>query len=157
MRIDADAVPSFQGSVDGAIEHVAQRLREGWKVAVVAEGAGLVERAADVLAERELPARLVEEFPADPEPGVAYLVKAAVEHGFELAEAKLALLSESEFYGRTAGIRLAPGQEARDPPQERGRPAAAERRRLRRAPDARHRPVRRTRAARGLQRRSQRW
>ncbi|HEY2556715.1 MAG TPA: DEAD/DEAH box helicase, partial [Diaminobutyricibacter sp.] len=103
VRIDAEAVPSFQGNVDGAIEHVAARLRDGWRVAVVAEGSGLVERAADVLAEKELAARLVEEYPANPEPGVVYLLKASVEHGFELAEAKIALMSESEFYGRTAG------------------------------------------------------
>ena len=103
VRIDAEAVPSFQGNVTGAIEHVAALLREGWRVAVVAEGAGLVERAADVLAEQELPARLVEEYPADAEPGVAYLLKASVEHGFEVGEAKLALISESEFYGRTVG------------------------------------------------------
>jgi transcription-repair coupling factor (superfamily II helicase) len=103
VRIAADAVPSFQGNVSGAVEHIAARLREGWKVAIVAEGAGLVERAADVLAEAELPARLVEEYPADPEAGIAYILKATVEHGFEVGEAKLALLSESEFYGRTVG------------------------------------------------------
>jgi transcription-repair coupling factor (superfamily II helicase) len=80
------------------------RLRDGWRVAVVAEGAGLVERAADVLAERELPARLVEAYPDDAEPGVAYLLCASVEHGFELADEKVALISESEFYGRTIGF-----------------------------------------------------
>ncbi|MDQ1582403.1 MAG: hypothetical protein QOF36_457 [Microbacteriaceae bacterium] len=103
VRIAAEAVPSFQGNVGGAIEHIAARLKDGWRVAVVAEGAGLVERAADVLAEQELAARLVEEYPADAEPGVAYLLKASVEHGFEIPEAKLALVSESEFYGRTMG------------------------------------------------------
>jgi transcription-repair coupling factor (superfamily II helicase) len=103
VRLDAEAVPSFQGNVDGAIEHVAARLKDGWRVAIVAEGAGLVERAADVLAEKELPARLVDAFPEDAEPGVAYLLKASVEHGFELEADKLALVSESEFYGRTIG------------------------------------------------------
>jgi transcription-repair coupling factor (superfamily II helicase) len=103
IRIAAEAVPSFQGNVTGAVEHVAARLRDGWKVAIVAEGAGLVERAAQVLAEAELPARHVEEYPADPEPGVAYLLRATVEHGFEVGESQLALLSESEFYGRTIG------------------------------------------------------
>jgi transcription-repair coupling factor (superfamily II helicase) len=103
VRIAAEAVPSFQGNVSGAIDHIAARLKDGWRVAVVAEGAGLVERAADVLAEQELAARLVEEYPADAEPGVAYLLKASVEHGFEIPEAKLALVSESEFYGRTIG------------------------------------------------------
>jgi transcription-repair coupling factor (superfamily II helicase) len=104
IRVEGEAVPSFHGNVDGAIDHVAMRLRDGWRVAVVAEGAGLVERAADVLAERELPARLVEAYPDDAEPGVAYLLCASVEHGFELADEKVALISESEFYGRTIGF-----------------------------------------------------
>ncbi|NYD71920.1 transcription-repair coupling factor (superfamily II helicase) [Herbiconiux flava] len=103
LRLKADGVPSFQGNADGAIAHVASRLADGWTVAVAAKGQGLVERAADVLAEHEVPARLVEEFPADAEPGVAYLVRAAVEHGFELPELKLSLIGETEFYGRTAG------------------------------------------------------
>lgn len=103
VRIAADAVPSFQGNVSGAVGHVADRLRDGWRVAVVAEGNGLVERAAQVLGEAELPARPVDEFPVDPEPGVAYLLKANVEHGFEVPEIKLAVVGESEFYGRTIG------------------------------------------------------
>ncbi|MDO9396367.1 MAG: transcription-repair coupling factor [Herbiconiux sp.] len=103
IRIAADAVPSFSGNAEGAIEHVAKRLAEGWIVAVAAKGQGLVERAADVLAEREVPARPVDDFPVDPDTGVAYLVKAAVEHGFELPELKLALVGETEFYGRTVG------------------------------------------------------
>src|SRR5206468_2533810 len=63
LRIRAEAVPSFQGNVSGAVEHVRARLKDGWHVAIVAEGNGMVERAADVLAEAELPARHVEEFP----------------------------------------------------------------------------------------------
>jgi len=103
VRIEADPVPSFQGNVDGAIEHVRTRLADGWTLAIVAEGAGLVERADNVLAENEIPARVVEEFPESPEPGVAYVLKASVDHGFELPETKIALISESEFYGRTIG------------------------------------------------------
>ena len=103
VRLDATAVPSFAGQAEGAVQHVAQLLRDGWTVAVVAEGAGLVERAADVLGEAEASGRIVEEFPAKPEAGVAYLMKASVDHGFELADVKLALISESEFYGRAVG------------------------------------------------------
>nr|WP_218869094.1 transcription-repair coupling factor [Leifsonia psychrotolerans] len=103
IRIDADAVPSFQGSVEGAVGHLSTRLKDGWTVGIVAQGAGLVERAADVLAESELPARIVDEFPAEPEPGIAYLLKASIDHGFEIPETKLTLVSESEFYGRTVG------------------------------------------------------
>jgi transcription-repair coupling factor (superfamily II helicase) len=40
---------------------------------------------------------------APPEPGVALAVVGRLESGFELAEAKLAVLTEAEFYGRTIG------------------------------------------------------
>jgi transcription-repair coupling factor (superfamily II helicase) len=108
VRLDGTAVPSFAGQPDGALGHVADLLRGGWTVAVTAEGAGLVERAADVLAEHGLSGRAVDEFPAGagsagPEAGVGYLVRASVDVGFELPDAKLAVLSEAEFFGRAAG------------------------------------------------------
>ncbi|THG36184.1 transcription-repair coupling factor [Glaciibacter flavus] len=103
LRVPATAVPSFSGNVDGALDHVAGRLADGWSLAIAAAGHGLVERARDVLAERGLAGRVADEFPADPEPGVAYLIQAGVARGFELAEAGLGLISESEFYGRSAG------------------------------------------------------
>jgi transcription-repair coupling factor (superfamily II helicase) len=103
LRIDAVPAPTFAGQADGALAHVADLLNDEWTVVVTAQGTGLVERAADVLAERGLAARAVDDLPAETEPGVAYLVQASVEAGFELPETKLAVLSESEFYGRTAG------------------------------------------------------
>ncbi|MFM9920271.1 transcription-repair coupling factor [Lacisediminihabitans sp. H27-G8] len=103
IRIDATTVPTFQGQADGAIDYVGDKLKDGWTVAVVAAGHGLVERAAEALGEHGFAARIVEEFPAETETGVAYLLCASVEHGFELPETKFALLSESEFYGRAAG------------------------------------------------------
>ncbi|HEY0259037.1 MAG TPA: transcription-repair coupling factor [Lacisediminihabitans sp.] len=103
IRIDAATVPAFQGQAEGAIDYVGDRLKDGWTVVVVAQGHGLVERAAEALGEHGFAARVVEDLPGDPEAGVAYLLKASVEHGFELPELKLVLLSESEFYGRAAG------------------------------------------------------
>ena len=102
-RVRADAVPSFQGNVEGATEHIAGRLRDGWAVVVAAEGAGLVERARDVLSERGQAARIVDELTDAPEPGVATLVRASLERGFEFAEARLSVLTENEFYGRAIG------------------------------------------------------
>ena len=102
-RIDAAPAPNFAGNPDGAIDHISKLLNSEWTVVITAQGAGLVERAASVLAEHGLAGRIVDAFPADAEPGVAYLVKASVEAGFELADTKLALFSESEFYGRAAG------------------------------------------------------
>ena len=103
VRIAATAVPSFQGNVDGATVHVGERVQQGWSVVVAASGNGLVERARDVLAERGIAARMVDSLPDAPEPGVVHLVRATIESGFESAEAKLSVLTESDFYGRTIG------------------------------------------------------
>jgi transcription-repair coupling factor (superfamily II helicase) len=103
VRIDANAVPSFAGNVDGAVDHVADLLVQQYSVVVAAEGHGLVERAAQVLSERNLAARIVAELPDQLEPAVAYLVQASVESGFEMPDAHLAVISEAEFYGRAAG------------------------------------------------------
>ncbi|HEY2642461.1 MAG TPA: transcription-repair coupling factor [Galbitalea sp.] len=115
IRIEGTSVPSFAGQLTGAIDHVRDLTQDGWTVAIAALGTGLVERAADVLSEHEVGARIVTALPSmnsgtgsnsgtgGAEPGVAYLLKASVEAGFEIPEIKLAVLSESEFYGRTAG------------------------------------------------------
>ncbi|WP_353827162.1 transcription-repair coupling factor [Agromyces sp. SYSU T0242] len=103
VRVAATPVPSFQGNVEGAVAHVGERLREGWSLVVAAAGHGLVERARDVLAEHGLAGRLVDAVPEALEPGVAYLVQAQASAGFEVPEAKLGLLAEAEFYGRSAG------------------------------------------------------
>lgn len=103
VRLVANAMPSFQGNVAGAVDHAAERLRDGWALVVASAGHGLVERARDVLAEAGLAARLVEEVPAELEAGVAYLVQADAAHGYEVPGVKLGLLAESEFYGRAAG------------------------------------------------------
>ena len=103
IRLNAMVVPSFAGQPDGALGHVAERLRDGWSVVVAGLGAGLVERAVDLLAEHELAAIAVTDLPAVLEPGIAYVLRASIDFGFELAETQLAVLSESEFYGRSTG------------------------------------------------------
>ncbi|MGR2753880.1 transcription-repair coupling factor [Agromyces arachidis] len=103
VRVAAASVPSFQGNVEGAVAHVAERLRDGWSLVVAAAGHGLVERARDVLAEHGLAGRLVDEVPAELEPGVAFLVQAQAAAGYEVPEARVGLIAEAEFYGRSAG------------------------------------------------------
>ncbi|QKJ19031.1 transcription-repair coupling factor [Microbacterium hominis] len=103
VRVPGTAVPSFQGNVDGATAHVGALLADGWRVVVAASGAGLVERARDVLAERGIAARKVDDIADAFEPGVAHVVVSTLERGFECADAKLAVLTENEFYGRTIG------------------------------------------------------
>ncbi|ROS75049.1 transcription-repair coupling factor [Curtobacterium sp. PhB130] len=101
VRVRADAVPSFAGSADGAIAHVKGLTDDGWAVVVTAQGQGLVERAVQVLADAGVAAR-AEAVTAPPQPGIAIVTTAVVEHGFSIPDPRIAVLSEAEFYGRTA-------------------------------------------------------
>jgi len=105
VRLHASQVPSFTGHADAAIDHVNDRLADGWALAITAGAPGLLDRAADLLAGRDLAARRADDFPSDAESGVAYLVKGTIEAGVELKDRKLAVLSESEFFGRAATYR----------------------------------------------------
>jgi len=100
VRVRAEAIPSFAGSADGAIAHVKELTDDGWAVVVTAQGQGLVERAVQVLADAGVAAR-AEALTAPPEPGVAIVTTATVEHGFATPDPRIAVLSEAEFYGRS--------------------------------------------------------
>ncbi|UNK69926.1 transcription-repair coupling factor [Microbacterium sp. H1-D42] len=102
-NLDSSVIPSFHGNVDGAIAFVEARLSEGWRVVIVASGQGLVERARDVLSDRGLAARIMDDLEDAPEGGVASIVAATVESGFQVPDAKIAVLTDNEFYGRTIG------------------------------------------------------
>jgi len=101
--VSAAPIPSFHGNVDGAIEFTAGRVSDGWRVVLVSSGAGLVDRARDVLADRGVAARVVDTLQGSPDPGVATLVTGAIESGFQIPSAKIAVITENEFYGRTIG------------------------------------------------------
>lgn len=92
------------------IRLVSERLGDGWNAIVTAQGAGLVERARDVLAEAGAAARIVDELPERLEDGVVYLVAGTAWSGFESAEAKLLVATEAEFFGRAVSSQAASGQ-----------------------------------------------
>ena len=103
LRIPAASVPSFQGNVEGATAHVGDLVADGWRVVVAASGAGLADRARDVLSERGIAARRVDDILDPPEEGLVLVVASPLERGFEVPDAKIAVLTETEFYGRTIG------------------------------------------------------
>ncbi|MDJ1370822.1 transcription-repair coupling factor [Gulosibacter molinativorax] len=104
FHVNGDPVPSFAGNSDGAIDHTVGLVEDGWTVVMAANGQGLVERAQQVLAERGSAGRPVDELPAEGlETGVVYLVKAPLTAGVQLPKEKIALVTESDFYGRAVG------------------------------------------------------
>ncbi len=106
-RVESKPIPSFIGDPDGAVTFVGERLAVKGIVVVVAAGHGTLDRARDLLSEAGLAARPVEFVPDNPETGVAYLVQGSIDHGVEIVDASLTVMSEAEFFGRreTRGAR----------------------------------------------------
>lgn len=109
VHVAGEPVPSFAGNAEGAVDHAVKLLADGWRVVMAANGQGLVERAVQVLADRDAAGRAVTELPASLDTGVVYLIQAPLSAGVQLPAEKVALLTESDFYGRSAGY-TAPGQ-----------------------------------------------
>lgn len=106
-RVESKPIPSFIGDPDGAVTFVGERLAVKGIVVVVAAGHGTLDRARDLLSEAGLAARPVEFVPEHPETSVAYLVQGSIDHGVEIVDASLTVMSEAEFFGRreTRGAR----------------------------------------------------
>lgn len=105
--VRASALPSFSGQAEHAVDFVRTHVSDGWSVIIAAQGTGLVERARDVLLERGLAARMVEELPSQLDTGVAYVVHATLLRGFVSDDAKLVVMTEAEFFGRTVSYTAA--------------------------------------------------
>lgn len=104
FHVNGEPVPSFAGNSDGAIDHTVELLQDGWTVVMAANGHGLVERAQQVLSDRGAAGRPVDALPeSELEAGVAYLVQAPLTAGVQLPKHKIALVTESDFYGRAVG------------------------------------------------------
>jgi transcription-repair coupling factor (superfamily II helicase) len=82
-------------------------VREGYSVTVCAEGEGSARRVASILGEEGLSAPLLDGSPSDlTAPGVRIVVQ-ALEGGFVLPSAKLAVLAETDVTGRRRAHRQA--------------------------------------------------
>lgn len=111
VAIAGRAVPAFAGDADGAVDHVRELVAAGWRIAIAAAGPGTAERTLRLLAEHEVAARPLAVADADAaalgsalEPGVAGVLVADIEEGWELPDDRLALITETDFYGRAAQV-----------------------------------------------------
>jgi transcription-repair coupling factor (superfamily II helicase) len=93
---------TYRGDTEAAVADVMERIRSGWRVAVVAEGRGTSQRLAEVLTERELPIRLVDRLDDVPEAGIATLVTGDLSHGFTADAVQLAVVTARDLSGQRA-------------------------------------------------------
>ena len=90
----------YRGDTDAAMRDIAGRVRDGWRVVLVAEGRGTSQRLSEVLVEHELPVRLVDRLDDLPAAGIVSLVTGELEHGFVVDEIKLAVFTTADLSGQ---------------------------------------------------------
>jgi transcription-repair coupling factor (superfamily II helicase) len=90
----------YRGNTEAAIADIAERVRSGWRVVVVAEGKGTSQRLAEILTEHELPIRFVEELDLSPTVGVVTLVTGELSHGFAADAVRLAVFTSGDLSGQ---------------------------------------------------------
>jgi transcription-repair coupling factor (superfamily II helicase) len=93
----------YRGRVEYFIEDLRGLLRERWKVVVLVDTEGRVERLREVLVEEGFSVAL--EGPA--RPGVAVLARGSWSRGFRLPGERLALFTEGDIFGKLR-LRAAP-------------------------------------------------
>jgi transcription-repair coupling factor (superfamily II helicase) len=104
LRLGAKEVDSYRGDTSRALDDIQRWVHDGWRVVVVTDGAGLARRIVDVLGEQELPARLVTDLDAMPEPGIVHVGTGALGHGYVEEAAQLVVLTEADLTGSSGTV-----------------------------------------------------
>ncbi|HSK54157.1 MAG TPA: transcription-repair coupling factor, partial [Jiangellales bacterium] len=99
--VDAAPADSYRGDTSRALGDLRAWLATGRRAVLVTSGHGTAQRAVEVLGEAEIPARLDEDLPEPPEPGVVHVATAELPGGFVAAGAGLVVLTEDDVTGRS--------------------------------------------------------
>ena len=98
-QLDIVATEPWRGDVEGAVADFATSLKDGYRVVLTVESAGLGERMKEVLADHDLPSRIVGAIEATddaPDPTVT-IVAANQRHGFRATNLKLVVFTTGDL------------------------------------------------------------
>ena len=92
-------IPPYRGDVNRLMDDVKSWLGSKHLVALAFRGHGLTERYQQLLAEADIPARIVEDLLAAPTRDAVYLLSSTFDSGFEDKDNKVIFLAESDITG----------------------------------------------------------
>ncbi|HEY1625843.1 MAG TPA: transcription-repair coupling factor [Streptosporangiaceae bacterium] len=101
--VNASPVPAYRGDAARMVADIRDWLADDWRVVLVTEGHGPAQRLAEMLNGAGVGAR-TEDLTAPPERGISYVTTARIENGFLWDALKLAILTESDLAGTSAGL-----------------------------------------------------
>ena len=91
---------TYRGDTEAAVNEITKRIRDMWRVVVMAEGRGTADRIAEVLSEHELPVSILPSLEEAPVTGLATVVTGQLSHGFLAEEIRLAVFTASDLSGQ---------------------------------------------------------
>ncbi|CAA9432483.1 MAG: Transcription-repair coupling factor [uncultured Quadrisphaera sp.] len=100
LTLGAREVEQYGGDVEAALAELRNLASQGWRVVVTTEGHGSAKRMAEVLADADVPAALVDGVDAAPPTSVVQVTTASLGTGFVAPPLRFALLSEADVLGR---------------------------------------------------------
>jgi transcription-repair coupling factor (superfamily II helicase) len=110
--VGATPVEPYRGDIESAVRDIAEHLAGGSRVVVVQQGHGPAERTVEVLAEHDIPARLVTDVapaevggPTRSTSSVVEVTQGCLEHGLVLARPGLVVLTGEDLSGQKASTR----------------------------------------------------
>jgi transcription-repair coupling factor (superfamily II helicase) len=104
--VAASPVDGYRGDIERAVADLRGWLSDGARVVVTHPGHGPAERMVEVLAEHDVPARLVEPgSDVEPEPHVVTVTCATLRHGFVADGLGLVLLTGDDLSGQRGATR----------------------------------------------------
>jgi transcription-repair coupling factor (superfamily II helicase) len=101
--VDAQATDGYRGNTEAMVADVRGWVHDAWRVVFVTEGHGPAQRMVEVLRDREVPARFVDQLAAPPEAALVHVTCGQIDRGFVAPGLRLAVLTEADIAGR-AGV-----------------------------------------------------
>ena len=103
-------VPNFKGLTVEPTDYIIDQIKQGMQIVIAAPAHGTAQRITELLTANQIANQLVEEIPEDiaevsktpAEPDVL-VIHAPIRKGFVSNEAKLILITDSDFFGRGSG------------------------------------------------------
>jgi len=100
--IPAQAVESWHGDTEAAVEDLREAAAAGLQVVLTAEGHGLANRLFELMGEHGVTATVVAELDAAPQPGLVTITTAAFQHGLRFDSVGLRMFTASDLAGQQA-------------------------------------------------------
>ncbi|WP_433210785.1 transcription-repair coupling factor [Dactylosporangium sp. CS-047395] len=99
ISLAAQAVPLYHGETARVVDDLKRLTGDGWRVALVFEGTGPAQRAAEVLRGSDLGVSFVEAIDSKPAAGVVTVTTGSLELGFLDEDARFAVITGTDISG----------------------------------------------------------